>query len=500
MSEDLKESSKKKRTLKRTQSLPSKTKSKMLSTDSSEKRNRLAQTLFGTFKEPHQIEMENIRKLADTKIVRDEDGKRKLKYTSTLPLTKRQDQWIEEKKKVEADKQDYAIRKTKEIMENPLDTVSFHDIPARHDDPMPLLNRLNCNDRLNWCMSQGPGVCAPGTLIEQKYTYACKIYNYIEKRIKEDIIGLEKPNFDREYFEDMMLETEVYYENIMNLPLKTYIECFSSYGNGIAGYEFYIQCDFYNNRILLLEDQFEEFEELFEFQQRLVYIKNNMWSEEDFMHAVENFITVDVIKQIYQDHSPIDPNMRGTLLTMNNYTEGSLRWWRSALRCESYPYPTPNTDVVDPKKFDILNELFRFDGLPAWSPGLFTGKCFEGVEGYNHLISGARENGPLIKDLINYFRDYRTRTKALGELLEILNHFRYYGSISQNHLTENLVVEFMLEFFKLLSFSGGTDQGPDEWSGGYYLYNLTNDIEEKVLDYENNKKATLDRSPKTNNP
>ena len=497
MSEDLKESSKKKRTLKRTQSLPSKTKSKMLSTDSSEKRNRLAQTLFGTFKEPHQIEMENIRKLADTKIVRDEDGKRKLKYTSTLPLTKRQDQWIEEKKKVEADKQDYAIRKTKEIMENPLDTVSFHDIPARHDDPMPLLNRLNCNDRLNWCMSQGPGVCAPGTLIEQKYTYACKIYNYIEKRIKEDIIGLEKPNFDSEDFEDIMLETEVYYENIMNLPLKTYIECFSSYGNGIAGYEFYIQCDFYNNRILLLEDQFEE---LFEFQQRLVYIKNNMWSEEDFMHAVENFITVDVIKQIYQDHSPIDPNMRGTLLTMNNYTEGSLRWWRSALRCESYPYPTPNTDVVDPKKFDILNELFRFDGLPAWSPGLFTGKCFEGVEGYNHLISGARENGPLIKDLINYFRDYRTRTKALGELLEILNHFRYYGSISQNHLTENLVVEFMLEFFKLLSFSGGTDQGPDEWSDGYYLYNLTNDIEEKVLDYENNKKATLDRSPKTNNP
>ena len=422
MSEDLKESSKKKRTLKRTQSLPSKTKSKMLSTDSSEKRNRLAQTLFGTFKEPHQIEMENIRKLADTKIVRDEDGKRKLKYTSTLPLTKRQDQWIEEKKKVEADKQDYAIRKTKEIMENPLDTVSFHDIPARHDDPMPLLNRLNCNDRLNWCMSQGPGVCAPGTLIEQKYTYACKIYNYIEKRIKEDIIGLEKPNFDSYDFEDIMLETEVYYENIMNLPLKTYIECFSSYGNGIAGYEFYIQCDFYNNRILLLEE--DQFEELFEFQQRLVYIKNNMWSEEDFMHAVENFITVDVIKQIYQDHSPIDPNMRGTLLTMNNYTEGSLRWWRSALRCESYPYPTPNTDVVDPKKFDILNELFRFDGLPAWSPGLFTGKCFEGVEGYNHLISGARENGPLIKDLINYFRDYRTRTKALGELLEILNHFR----------------------------------------------------------------------------
>tara|TARA_B110000879_G_C11134170_1_gene497347 strand:- start:157 stop:1650 length:1494 start_codon:yes stop_codon:yes gene_type:complete len=497
MSEDLKKTSIKKRTLKRTQSLPSKTKSKMLSTDSSEKRNRLAQTLYGTFKEPHQIEMENIRKLADTKIVRDEDGKRKLKYTSTLPLTKRQDQWIEEKKKVEADKQDYAIRKTKEIMDNPLDTVSFHDIPAIHDDPMPLLNRLNCNDRLNWCMSQGPGVCAPGTLIEQKYTYACKIYNYIEKRIKEDIIGLKKPNFDREYFEDMMLETEVYYENIMNLPLKTYIECFSSYGNGIAGYEFYIQCDFYNNRILLLEDQFEE---LFEFQQRLVYIKNNMWSEEDFMHAVENFITVDVIKQIYQDHSPIDPNMRGTLLTMNNYTEGSLRWWRSALRCESYPYPTPNTDVVDPKKFDILNELFRFDGLPAWSPGLFTGKCFEGVEGYNHLISGARENGPLIKDLINYFRDYRTRTKALGELLEILNHFRYYGRIRQNHLTENLVVEFMLEFFKLLSFSGGTDQGPDEWSDGYYLYNLTNDIEEKVLDYENNKKATLDRSPKTNNP
>ena len=25
-----------------------------------------------------------------------------------------------------------------------------------------------------------------------------------------------------------------------------------------------------------------------------------MWSEEDFMHTVENFITVDVIKQIYK--------------------------------------------------------------------------------------------------------------------------------------------------------------------------------------------------------
>lgn len=489
MSEDLKESSKKKRTLKRTQSLPSKTKSKMLSTDSSEKRNRLAQTLFGTFKEPHQIEMENIRKLADTKIVRDEDGKRKLKYTSTLPLTKRQDQWIEEKKNVEADKQDYAIRKTKEIMENPLDTVSFHDIPARHDDPMPLLNRLNCNDRLNWCMSQGPGVCAPGTLIEQKYTYACKIYNYIEKRIKEDIIGLEKPNFDREYFEDMMLETEVYYENIMNLPLKTYIECFSSYGNGIAGYEFYIQCDFYNNRILLLEE--DQFEELFEFQQRLVYIKNNMWSEEDFMHAVENFITVDVIKQIYKDHSPSDNVMGGRLVTMKNYKEGSLRWWRAALGCESFPVPIPNTEVVDPIKFEILNELFNFDGLPAWSPGLFTGKCFEGVEGYNHLISGAREKGPLMKDLIKYFRDYKTRNKAMEELLSILNNFRYYGKVSSYYLTENLAAQFMLEFFKLLSFSGGTDQGPDEWSNGDYKYNLTNDIEEKV-DYENNKKAGLD--------
>ena len=80
----------------------------------------------------------------------------------------------------------------------------------------------------------------------------------------------------------------------------------------------------------------------------------------------------------------------------------------------------------------------------------------------------------------------------MKELLSILNNFRYYGSFTQNHLTENLVAEFMLEFFKLLSFSGGTDQGPDEWSGGYYLYNLTNDIEEKVLDYENNKKAGLD--------
>jgi len=488
MSENSKKTSRKKRTLKRRQSLPSKTKSRMLSTDSSEKRNRLAQTLFGTFKEPHQIEMENIRKLADAKIVRGEDGKRKLKYTAPLPLTLRQEEWIEEKKKIEAGKQDYAIRKTKEIMEKPLDSISFQDLPAGHDDPMPLLNSLNCNDRLNWCMSQSPGTCAPGTPIEQKYTYACKIYNYIEKRIREDIIGLDKPNFDSEDFEDIMLETEVYYENIMNLPLKTYIECFSSYGNGIAGYEFYIQCDFYNNSILLLEE--DQFDELFELQQRLVYIKNNMWSEEDFMHAVENFITVDVIKQIYKDHSPTRPIMGGRLVTLKNYKEGSLRWWRAALGCESYPVPIPNTEVVDPIKFKILNELFRFDGLPAWSPGLFTGKCFEGVEGYNHLISGAREKGPLMKDLIKYFRDYRTRNKAMDELLSILNNFRYYGkvqSITQNHLTENLVAQFMLEFFKLLSFSGG-----DEWSDGYYLYNLTNDIEEKVLDYENNKKSRLD--------
>ena len=95
MSEGSKKTSRKKRTLKKTQSLPSKTKSKMLSTDSSEKRNRLAQTLFGTFKEPHQIEMENIRKLTDTKLIIEPDGKRKIKYTSPLPLTKRQDEWIE---------------------------------------------------------------------------------------------------------------------------------------------------------------------------------------------------------------------------------------------------------------------------------------------------------------------------------------------------------------------------------------------------------------------
>ena len=50
----------------------------------------------------------------------------------------------------------------------------------------------------------------------------------------------------------------------------------------------------------------------------------------------------------------------------------------------------------------------------------------------------------------------------------------------------------MLEFIKLLSFSGG-----DEWSTGHYKYNLTNDINEKV-EYENNKKSLLDhkeRSP-----
>ena len=489
MSEGSKKTSRKKRTLKRTQSLPSKTKNKMLSSDSEEKRNHLAQTLFGTFKEPHQIEIENIRKLTGSQLIRGEDGKRKIKYTSPLPLTVRQNAWIEEKKKIEADKQDFLTRKTKEIREKPLDTISFQDLPARHDDPMPLLNQLNCNDRLTWCMSQRPGTCAPGTPIEEKYTYACKIYDYIEKRIKDDIIGLEKPNFDSEDFEDIMLETEVEYEYIMELPLKKYIECFSSYGNGIAGYEFYIKCDFYNNGILLLEE--EQFEELFELQQRLVYIKNNMWSEEDFMDAVQNFITVDVIKQIYKDHSPTRPIMGGRLVTMKHYNEGSLRWWRAALGCESYPIPIPNTNVVDPKKFEILNELFRFDGLPAWSPGLFTGKCFEGVEGYNHLISGARENGPLMKDLIKYFRDYRTRVMAEVDLMSTVNWAKHYGKHDQNYLTENLVARFMLEFIKLLSFSGG-----NEWSTGHYKYNLTNDINEKV-EYENNKKSLLDHKERS---
>jgi len=493
MSEGSKKTSRKKRTLKKTQSLPSKTKSKMLSTDSSEKRNRLAQTLFGTFKEPHQIEMENIRKLTDTKLIIEPDGKRKIKYTSPLPLTKRQDEWIEGKKKIEAEKQGYAVRKTKEIKEKPIDPISFQDLPARHDDPMPLLNQLNCNHRLSWCMSQRPGTCAPGTPIEQKYTYACKIYDYIEKRIKEDIIGVEKPNFVGEDFDDIMLESEVEYEYIMELPLKKYIECFSSYGNGIADYEFYIKCDFYNNSILWLEE--DQFEELFEFQQRLVYIKNNMWSEEDFMHAVQNFITVDVIKQIYKDHSPTRPTMMGTLVTLKHYNEGSLRWWRAALGCGSYPIPIPNTNVIDPKKFEILNELFRFDGLPNEGPGLFTGKCFEGVPVYSNRIQDARENGPLIKDLIEYFRRGETRTKAKDELMSIVNWAKHYGKHDQNYLTENLVARFMLEFIKLLSFNGG-----DEWSTGHYKYNLTNDINEKVLEYEDNKKAILDhkeRSPLT---
>ena len=388
--------------------------------DSSEKRNLLAQTLYGSFTEPHESEMKN--------------------------LTEKEN-------------------------------LDFELIPGRDSGDMEFMNYLNCRDRARWCLTQGPGTCAsdkPGG----KYTYSCRLYNDIDKMIKEDIIGLEKPRFDYETFEDILLNIDIKYDKIMNLNFKTYIESFSSYGSGVAEYEFYIKCDVENNPVLLIEKEY--FKEVFQYVELLVYIENDMWSEEEFLHLCEKFILLDSMVQLYEDNILTNEMMRKNRDEMNKYQEGSLSWWVIALGGQVYAYPKPNK--LDPEKSEILNELFRSD---AEMSGLFTGKCFEGVPKFSYI----RLNHHLVKDIIEYFRDNTTRKKAYDELKNLMDHIKKYGESENDYMRENLVVDFFFEFVKLISFDGGGN-----WTNGAvkYEYDLTNKAE-NTLEYALNERILRDQ-------
>ena len=403
----------------------------------------------------------------------------------------------------------------------------FEFMPGRESGTMEFMEHLNCDEKLSWCRTQAPGTCAPGTLIEKSYGLrTCKMYDYIKKRITEDIIGIAKPEYDYQQFEDIMINTEMDYDKISQLNFKTFVESFSSYGNGIEGYDFFVNCNFQGNPVLRKvlkkkhsdDDNDDEEEgygdlELYEDpvavlwwrslieheNEWLRHIKRNMIPEELFLEVLNGpgpempgYLTVEEIKKLYQDHMGDDILMQDSMETMNYYEEGSLSWWKSALRCEVYvsPIPLDNTNVVDPQKSEILNELFRSD---AEISGFFTGQCFDQAQGFRRAFQesrvplrddsdGAAPRGPIVKDILEYFRKFSSRSKALEEFINLINHFKEYGGGSDDYERGNLVVEFFLEFVKLISFDGG-----ENWSSHGYKYDLTNKAEQELNDALNER-------------
>jgi len=335
-------------------------------------------------------------------------------------------------------------------------------------------------------MTQPPGTCARGTLFETKYTYACKIYDYVKKRIDEDIIGINRRLPHEEYLIYVVENMEDVHENILNLPFKNYITAFSSFGKGIRDFSFYVKCDFlsnYSTGILskCRNNAYQGVNNIIDLIEDLIDIVEDFeateWTEAEFVGFTNDFLDPDFIDDVFKDNLNVSW-LNSTYEKMKDYKKGSFHWWIIALDGELLVVPTVNTNVSDLEKYEILEEFLHFDQVNI---GFSSGMCFQNtqlpVSDLDRLILGSSK----VHNLLYYFKYIDTRRKAHTELMSLIEHMEDYGKRIQK---ENLVADFMLELVKLLSFE------EEEWSKDYnYNYKLTKDIE-TILKTEKDKKIS----------
>ena len=335
-------------------------------------------------------------------------------------------------KKLE-DKHRNTVAERRAILEKPLSSIGFGDIPylQGRDDPDPILSRLSCKARGRYCESD-PELWKKCNVKElhDKYILPCKI-DAIEARITQKINKIcdsDDLSYERRY--PFLMEQNVisYLNRYLNKD------------------ELELEC-----RVYFKVEKHEMFDHI-PVEKRLKLVKEEemetwgkMWEPKQFLSAVNKYIRVDWVK----DHQ-------------TEYEEGSLIWWTEVLDCKLVPFiPEGESRVVtDDDRFRrslfkfLLNMEYSF--LEIFSGEKFTENNWfvyeKTTDTYGGKIIDTYGKIPKVKEVLRWFKHISVKQEVEKGLNDMKKGF-VSRAAEHFRVPELKMYEYFEAFIDLLNFA-----------------------------------------------
>ena len=436
--------SKSKSKMRKTRSVPTKSRSKS-------RLQKQAESVYGPFREPHETEMRHI------KTNYDKYGKVQL---GSLDKDK-----LERSKEKERLIQTEMMDQMRRIDNTQIESRDLGDIPYLKgnvntygiEDPDPVLGQMDCRSRANYCSINRDNMAKCNEKeIFNLYIAPCKVEASVNKSIKVlcglDVIYPDPVTYPAEYTAEFNNGIGAEIKNldqIMDMEVISYLGRYLSYGYDVNNKELEINvmCDFEALPYLPyldLDDLITNFGT--EYQ---------MWTEDEFIETVENFIGVDEMKRGIEswrediaDSPGAQESIKALRETMSMYVEGSLSWWTIVLFAEIKSVPPDNDNWPDWQ--GGVNPIFDFLlGLEDSFLEIFTGKIYSNGE-------WSDRGGPhptKVGDVIRWIKDPRKREHTYGQLMKMKKLFIKLGT---PRFKDHMIIQYFKEFIDLFDVTGRT--------------------------------------------
>jgi len=348
-----KSSKRSKQSIRRARSAPGT--SRKSKSSSQKKRKQLAESVYGRFQSPAEVEMKYLKTKHD-------------KYGS-VKLGSLEKKKLKSLKNKEETRQKSLLKKmkgTRGIAIQQLETLGPRDIPYMRglqdslgkDNPDPILGQLDCKERGAWCSTnrEQRDYCKRQE-VHDLYILPCILNVNIDKKIKNEIIMTELT--DIEDYNENIDRVHHLYPHINNLKISEYLSRYLSFGSdyGNQKLKMIIRCDFVRNPILgelrFPSGEYQSWpsrvvdklgiSRWVALRQAGIAFEGNIWTEDLFLELCRCISPEEMhslIDQWYNaDKEDRELSYTSIKQTMSFYQEDSLAWWISAFLCDIYAVP-----------------------------------------------------------------------------------------------------------------------------------------------------------------
>uniref|UniRef100_A0A6C0L002 Uncharacterized protein n=1 Tax=viral metagenome TaxID=1070528 RepID=A0A6C0L002_9ZZZZ len=338
------------------------------------------------------------------------------------------------------------VAERRAILEKPLSSIGFGDIPylQGRDDPDPILSQLNCKARGRYCESD-PELWKKCNVkeIHDKYILPCKI-DAIEARITQKI---------KKICDSDDLSYERRYPFLMEQNVISYLNRYLNKD------ELELEC-----RVYFKVEKHEMFDHI-PVKKRLALVKEEemetwgkMWEPQQFLSAVDKYIRVDWVKEFIGE----DRVKEMIKDHQTEYEEGSLTWWTEVLDCKLVPFiPEGESRVVsDDDRFRrslfkfLLNMEYSF--LEIFSGEKFTENNWfvyeKTTDTYGGKIIDTYGKIPKVKEVLRWFKHISVKQEVEKGLNDMKKDF-VSRAATRFRVPELEMYEYFEAFIDLLNFA-----------------------------------------------